>query len=134
MNWVDEYYFSSFIEIDGAFAYLNPMKTTIIYESSNLFKCSKTLSISSYGDKIEIESDKLDLQIEPNTIILIEDKLSFPKVIKNLTKNKAINKDELFASLNFLIYKIIKKINIFKSYLNSTSEGKDIFLLFNINI
>ena len=87
-----------------------------------MFKCSKTLSISSYGDKIEIESDKLDLQIEPNTIILIEDKLSFPKVIKNLTKNKVINKDELFASLNFLIYKIIKKINIFKSYLNSTSE------------
>ena len=124
MNLIDDYYFSSFIEIGGTFAYLNLMKITIIYETSKLFKCSKTISISSYGDKIEIDNDKLDLQFEPNKIILIEDKLSFPKVIKNLTKNKAINKDELFSSLNFSIYKIIKKINIFKSYLNSTSEEK----------
>ena len=124
MKYVDDYYFSSFIEIDGAFAYLNSTKKTIIYETSELFKCSKTISISSHGEKIEIDNGELDLTIKPNTIILIEDKLSFPKVIKNLTKNETINKDELFASMNFLIYKIIKKINIFESYLNSTSEGK----------
>ena len=113
MKCVDNYYFSSFIEIGGTFAYLNLMKITIIYETSKLFKCSKTISISSHGEKIEIDNDELDLTIKPNTIILIEDKLSFPKVIKNLTKNETINKDELFASMNFLIYKIIKKINIF---------------------
>ena len=124
MKYVDDYYFSSFVEIDGAFAYLNSTKKTIIYETNELFKCSKTISISSHGEKIEIDNDELDLTIKPNTIILIEDKLSFPKVIKNLTKNETINKDELFASMNFLIYKIIKKINIFESYLNSTSEGK----------
>ena len=125
MNYVDGNYFSSYIEIDGAFAYLNPKKLIIISKESKLFNVSKTLKISSWGDKIQIIDDK-DFIIEPNTIILIEDKLSFPKFIQNLTKEKKIKKDEMYASLNFLIYKLIKKIKIFNEYLASTSEGKDI--------
>ena len=123
MNCVDRYSCPSYIEIDGAFEYLNPKQLIIINENDKLFKCSKTISISSWGDEIKIKDDKLDLIIEPNSIILIEDKLSFPKVIRNLTNNKKIKKDDLFTSLNFFIYKIIKKISIFNEYLVSTSEG-----------
>ena len=125
MNYVDGNYFSSYIEIDGAFAYLNPTKLTVISENNELFKVSKTIKISSWGDEIKIIDDK-EFIIDPNTIILIEDKLSFPKVIKNLTKEKKIKKDELYSSLNFLIFNLIKKINIFNEYLTSISEGKKI--------
>ena len=140
MDSVDENYFSAYIEIDGAFAYFNPSKLTIINENDKLFKVSKTINVSSWGEEIEINNDdKNNFIIDQNTILLIEDKLSFPKVINDLKKEIKINKDELYTSLNFLIYKTIKKINIFNEYLISTSEGKKItysyylLLIYNSN-
>ena len=90
-----------------------------------MFKVSKTISVSSWGKDIKIEQeDKNNLKIKGNTILLIEDKLSFPKVIYDLKKKQKMNKEELYLSLNFLIYKTIKKINIFNEYLNSISKEK----------
>ena len=125
MNYADENYFSAFIEIDGAFAYNDNNELDIIKEDNKMFKVSKTISVSSWGKDIKIEQeDKNNLKIKGNTILLIEDKLSFPKVIYDLKKKQKMNKEELYLSLNFLIYKTIKKINIFNEYLNSISKEK----------
>ena len=65
---------------------------------------------------------------------MIEDKLNFPKVITDLKRYDNIDKTLLYSSLNFDVYKSIKKINIFREYLNSVSQDKKIeysyFLLF----
>ena len=125
MEYVDKNYFITFIEIDGAFAYLNDPQLIIIDEYNKKFKLSKTINVSSYGEHIDINDEDQDIfLINKNSILLIEDKLSFPKIIKDLKRDKMIKKEDLYNSLNFVIYKSIKKINIFKEYLISTSEGK----------
>ena len=125
MEYIDKNNFISFIVVDGAFAYLNDPQLTIIDEYSKKFKLSKTINVSSYGEQINIyEEDKNEFIINKNSILLIEELLSFPKVIKNLKEDKIFNKNDLYNSLNFVLYKTIKKINIFNEYLTSTSGDK----------
>ena len=127
MNYAGSHYFLSFIEIDGAFAYYKSPPMTIIEENNKLFKVSKTINVSSWGREIDIEeNNNNDFIINQNSVILLEDKLSFPKELKDLKRNQEMNKDELYSSLNFLIYKSIRKINIVKEYLTSNFEGKAI--------
>ena len=127
MNDVENNYFSSFIEIDSAFAYYEFDPLTIIDENSRLFKVSKTINVSLSDEKIEIsENEKNNFEINKNTIILIEDKLSFPKIIEDFARNKIMKRADLFSSLNFVIYKTIKRINIFNEYLRYISGGKKI--------
>ena len=126
MLYIDQNYFSSYIEIDGAFAYLEESPLTIISENNKMFKVSKSISVSLPDKEIKInDEDKNDFVINKNTILLIEDKLSFPNVIKDLTQYMLIEKEKLYKSLNLLIYKTIKKINIFAEYLRTISEGKN---------
>ena len=116
MEYVDKNYFITFIEIDGAFAYLNDPQLIIIDEYNKKFKLSKTINVSSYGEHIDINDEDQDIfLINKNSILLIEDKLSFPKIIKDLKRDKMIKKEDLYNSLNFVIYKSIKKINIFRN-------------------
>ena len=97
MNDVENNYFSSFIEIDSAFAYYEFAPLTIIDENSRLFKVSKTINVSLSDEKIEIsENEKNNFEINKNTIILIEDKLSFPKIIEDFARNKIMKRADLF--------------------------------------
>ena len=111
MNYAESHYFSSFIEINGAFAYNKSSPMTIIEENNKLFKVSKTINVSSWGRKIDIEENNNNNFIfNKNSVILLEDKMSFPKMLKDLKRNQEMNKNELYSSLNFLIYKSIRKI------------------------
>ena len=126
VNTVIQNIFSAYIEIDGAFAYYGISPFIIINEGNKLFKVSKTLDVSSFGEDIKIndnESNKLILN--PNTVVIIEDKLGFPPVINDFKKGKKITKEKLYTSLNFIIYKTIRKINIMNEYLISTTEEKN---------
>ena len=123
MNYAENHYFRGFIEIDGAFAYYDSSPIIIIDENEKLFKVSKTINVSAWGKQIDLD-DNNKFIINQNTVILIEDKLSFPKVLKEFNRNKSMKKDELYSSLNFIIFKTIKKINILEEYLTSISEGK----------
>ena len=125
MDSVDKYYFSAFIETDGAFIYENPSPLVMFDKSDKKFKVSKTIDISSYGETIKIIRDKGELKIKKNTILLIEDKLKFPDVIDDLERKKVYSKDFLLKSLNFVIYKTIKKIKIYEEYLKSVSNGNN---------
>ena len=58
MDSVDKYYFSAFIETDGAFIYENPSPLVMFDKSDKKFKVSKTIDISSYGETIKIIRDK----------------------------------------------------------------------------
>ena len=55
MNYAESHYFSSFIEIDGAFVYYKSSPMTIIEENNKLFKVSKTINVSSWGREINIQ-------------------------------------------------------------------------------
>jgi len=127
MDYAESHYFFSFVEIDGAFAYYESSPMIIIEENSKLFKVSKTINVSSWGDQIYIEkNNKNNFIINKNSVILLEDKLGFPNELKNLTRNEIIDKDELYSSINFIIYKSIRKIRIVEEYLTSIFEGKTI--------
>ena len=126
MDYIDKNYFSSYIEIDGAFAYFGKSLLTIINENNKKFKVSKSINVS-LEDGIKInDGDTNNFILDKNSILLIEDKLRFPSVIRNLTRNKLIEKDKLYKSLNLVVYKTIKKINIFNEYLRSISLEKNI--------
>lgn len=125
MNYAESHYFLSFIEIDGAFAYFESSPMILIEENNKLFKVSKTINVSSWGKKINLEeNNKNNFIINKNSVILLEDKLSFPNVLKNLKKDENMDKDELYSSLNFVIYKSIRKIRIIEEYLTSIFERK----------
>ena len=67
MEYIDKNNFISFIEVDGAFAYLNDPQLTIIDEYSKKFKLSKTINVSSYGEQINInEENKNEFIINKN--------------------------------------------------------------------
>ena len=57
MNYAESHYFSSFIEIDGAFLYYKSSPMTIIEENNKLFKVCKTINISSWGREINIQKN-----------------------------------------------------------------------------
>ena len=46
--------------------------------------------------------------------------------MKNLNRDQKADKDELYSSINFIIYKSKRKINIVEEYLKSNFEGKTI--------
>jgi len=117
MNFAESYYFLSYIEIDGAFAYYKSSPMIIIEENNNLFKVSKTIYVSSWGKEIYIEdnNNSNNFIIKQNSAIILEDILGFPKELKDLKRNQEMNKDELYSSLNFLIYKSIRKISFLKN-------------------
>ena len=146
MNYAEFHYFLNFVETDGAYVYNDSSPMTIIDKNNKLFKLSKTIKVSSYGKKITLNEDENndfaitnnvifdksdnkikvskndDFIINQNSVILIEDKLNISKIIENFDKNKKMNKDELYSSFNFLIYKTIRKIRFYEEYLTSISE------------
>lgn len=118
--------FSTFIETDEVFYYKDDIPLTLIEEGNKSFSVSNKIEISEYGANINIIKSKL-LNIEKNSIILIEDKLSAPKFYENLLYKKDYIKQDFYSSLNFLVYKIISKIKIYKEFIKSELNDNDNF-------
>ena len=59
MDTVEKNFFSAYMEINGAFAYLDSPKLEIINENDKRFKVSKTIKVSSWGKEIKILLNKI---------------------------------------------------------------------------
>ena len=117
--------FNSYIETDAAFLYTGSESLTIMPTDIKEFLLYKEIKIELYGDKFIYPKEKIlnELKIDPNTVIIIEDKLIMPAHINNTIIS--YKKDDLFSSLDYIIYKTISKINYYREFIKYELEIKN---------
>ena len=120
-DYAKKNYFLSFCEVEGAFIYDGITPLEIINKENSCFSTNGVVEFESQNAEVKEEKG---FTIKGKSIILIESKLTIPKNIKKFNMLKKYKREELYSSLIFTIYKMIKKIKFYESYLNNNSENK----------